>query len=293
MLHVLQPEAGDLAGDAADELGTPGRLQHPVEEVGLDGPGDAGLAEWLAAEQVRRLRQRHRQHPYRQRLGDDGEIGVLQEEVVGIDRRAVDDGEQVRPQPPLQFDLRQIAHGPPQGGEPGQRPPAGETFAAELEADDRRVREQVGAERDGRIEPDQQAARLDRVGPVAGQRRENALVHLIGQELGAVGGDADEPLAGFAFPLARIAAQPLLRVPPLAAQVALELEDGKSEQRIGTAAHLRQGPLEMNFAAAGTEAGDEQLVNQRPDLLVSGTARHFDGDFSEAACRQRRHGACG
>jgi len=85
-LDVPEAEARRLSGNAAHKIraGTGG--QRPVEEVRFHHAGDAGLHERAAVKKV--LGRRHVEAEYvdGHGLGDNCEIGVLEEQVVSVDR---------------------------------------------------------------------------------------------------------------------------------------------------------------------------------------------------------------
>jgi hypothetical protein len=108
------------------------------------------------------------------------------------------------------------------------------------------------------------------------------VAHLIGDELGAVGGDANERRPGLAFAVREVPRELILGCGALDAQVPLELEHGVPEERVDAPADLGQGAFEVDGGAVRSERLHEQRVHEGAYLLVSGTARKLGDDLAEA-----------
>ena len=134
-LNVLQVEARGLAGDLQHEGSASWVEQHPVEEVAFDGAKDALLLQKLAGEHVLGAVRLLPQRAGGDGLGNDGEIGVLQEERVAADRLAIDLAEQPVPELALERDLGMVAELVPQRREGGASVAEGEAVAAERALD--------------------------------------------------------------------------------------------------------------------------------------------------------------
>ena len=86
------------------------RGENPVEEVGLHDAAHAGLLERTAREQVGRIGRGQAQHVHGDGFGDDREVGVLEEDVVAVHRRAVDEFQPLRPELALEAGFRLCAN---------------------------------------------------------------------------------------------------------------------------------------------------------------------------------------
>jgi len=133
-----------------------------------------------------------------------------------------------------------------------------------------------------RGQPQQQRPRIGSGGLEARQGDQPAALDHVGNELGAIGGDADEPLAGLALPFGQVAAEFLLGGAALPPQVPLELEHRLAQQGVEPAVDLGQGLLEGDLGGAGAETIDEYLIHQCPGLLVARTADQLVNDFGQA-----------
>ena len=72
---------------------------------------------------------------------------------------------------------------------------------------------------------------------------QGAVAQLVGDEGGAVGGDAEIAPAGLPLPLGEVVRQLRHNVAGLAAQIGLELKHGSTEEQVGAAMDLRQANL--------------------------------------------------
>ncbi|MCX6020995.1 MAG: hypothetical protein NTZ05_04545 [Chloroflexi bacterium] len=115
-----------------------------------------------------------------------------------------------------------------------------------------------------------------------------ALAQFIGQELGAVGDDADKPFAGRPLTVAEIAFKFFFRIAALTAQVPLELEHRPAPEGVNTASHFRNRQFKANVLAAGPQSLHQQVINQAADFFVTGPAAEFRYDFGKPF-RQKRH----
>ena len=83
-LHVGEAEGAHLEDEALDHLRAAVGLERPVEEVGFGDAQQSGLLERLPGEQVGRRGVGQAEHLGGHRLGEGGEVGVLEEEVVVV-----------------------------------------------------------------------------------------------------------------------------------------------------------------------------------------------------------------
>jgi hypothetical protein len=67
---------------------------------------------------------------------------------------------------------------------------------------------------------------------------ETSASYLVGNELGAVGGDPDEAAPSLTFALGEIVGQPREDIAEFPPQIALELKDHRAEQRVGPTMYL-------------------------------------------------------
>ena len=161
-------EAADVPRDAVDKIGAFGRGENPVQEVRLHDAGHTSLLERAAGQQVRRIGRLEAQHMHGDGLGDDREVGVLEEDVVTVHRRAVDEFQPLRPELALEawFGLR--ADFLPGVAQVAQRAVPGGALPAEFAYDGFRLGVQVVADGHGGAKPGQQIARIGgicRIGP--------------------------------------------------------------------------------------------------------------------------------
>ena len=126
-LDVAQAEAHRLPGKRAHQVSAASGEQRPVEEVGLDGADDAFVRQQPARQHLRRIVDRQIEHARRDRLHEDGQIGVLEEQRVAADVVAIDLAQQSIPQVALQPHFGMVA-------DLGPQPPKFRMRAAEGEA---------------------------------------------------------------------------------------------------------------------------------------------------------------
>src|SRR5262249_42594335 len=138
-LDVAQPEAGRLPGDADDQVATVGEFENPVEKVALDGALDPDLVEGAAGENGAGILGRKVEHAARDRLGDDGQVGVLQEQRIIADRCSIGLAQQPIPELPLQNHLRMSAKGGPEALQDATGTAEAEAASAELALDSERI----------------------------------------------------------------------------------------------------------------------------------------------------------
>ena len=86
---VAQPKARGLAGDPQHQVAAVRHLDDPVEKVAFDRALNADFVECSTGKDRRRVIGRQVEHPGRDRLRDNRQIGVLQKQRVVADRRAV------------------------------------------------------------------------------------------------------------------------------------------------------------------------------------------------------------
>ena len=157
---VLQAKAVDVPRNAQHQVPA-GRVgQRPVEEIRLALPADPGIGERGAVQQrFSVLRRGLDQRRPGDGLGDHGQVGVLQEQGVVADLRAVGQAEQVFPQLPLQERLRRGAERGPQPAEVVEGAPGGQAVAPEFARDGVRVGQQAVADGHDALQPSQQRLR--------------------------------------------------------------------------------------------------------------------------------------
>jgi hypothetical protein len=105
---------------------------------------------------------------------------------------------------------------------------------------------------------------------------------LVREEAGSVGRDSDELGPRLRAPLGEVPGEFLFSVESLHTEVALELEHGLSEQRVGTPPNFRERSLKVDLGAAGSQAMYEQVVDEGADLLVPRAGQEFSNDLVKA-----------
>jgi hypothetical protein len=203
-LDIAQTEAGRLPGDPQDQVAAFRQFEDPVEEVALDRALNAFVVEGAAGKDRRRVAGRKIEDPRGDRLGDDGQVGVLQEQRIVADRGAIGFAQQPIPKLALQQHLGMRAQALPQLFQHASGTPEAEALAAQLAFDRQRVRGQVVAIGQRRFEPGQQRAGIGPIRRVPTDLHQGVVAQFVGDELGAVGGDADEAAGGLALALGEI-----------------------------------------------------------------------------------------
>lgn len=254
--------------------------QNPVEEVALDRPGDAALAERRAGHQILGIvRQPVGQGQGGDRLGDDGQIGVLEEKRVVADIGAVGHAQQTVPE--IAFQRRLGAGGcrAPDRAEIAQRALIGDTLATELHADRLDVRWQPVLNRDHALEPAEDRARLlDAWLEIGSQLLNRVFAEFVGAEGRAVGRDADEPLARGPLSFWQVAAELLEYRVRFPFEVALELEHGSPQKRVDPAPHLGNLLLEIDARGLRTQTIGQESMEKGADLFMARLRYQFGDD---------------
>jgi hypothetical protein len=165
------------------------------------------------------LSGRQVEHAGGERLGDDREVGVLEEQTVVAQRRAVGLAQETVPELALEGHLRVVAEGGPERLQVGPGAAEGEALAAEFALDRERLRRQVVPVGERGLQPGEQ--RLGVLGPdlVAADLGEGPVAQLERDEERAVGGDAEVAAAGLALALAQVARELGQHVAHLLAEV--------------------------------------------------------------------------
>ena len=100
---------------------------------------------------------------------------------------------------PLQERFRRGAESGPESAEVIEGAPGGQAVAPELARDGVRIGQQAVADGYGALQPSQQLLRSRRVRAAGVDFNDVVVLEKVGDEVGAVGGDADIPLAGLAL----------------------------------------------------------------------------------------------
>jgi hypothetical protein len=206
---------------------------------------------------------------------------VLQKQRVVADRGAVGLAQQPVPQLALEHDLGMRAQLGPQALENTTGPAEAEAAAAKLALDCQRVGRQIVPIRKRRLQPGEECLGARRVRLVPADFDQCALAQLIGEERGAVGGNPEETAPCLPLPLGQIIGQPGEYVPQFLAQITLELENDRAEQRVGAAMHLGQPHLVVDFVVSDAEPVTEDFGQMCADGLVARTGRKVRHDLGK------------
>ena len=122
-----------------------------------------------------------------------------------------------------------------------------------------------------------------------GELDQGAVAQLVGDEGGAVGGDAEIAPAGLPLPLGEVVGQLRHHVAGLAAKIGLELEHGSPEEQVGAAADLRQADLVREGFIARSEAVAEKLGDLGADSLVPRPGREGAASSGRSFWRQSEY----
>lgn len=110
-------------------------MQHPVEEIGLHRTTDALFLKRGAGENVGGIVGLQFEDPGGDRLGDDGQVGVLEKQPVGADLLAIDLAQQVVPQVALELCLGIAGQAGPEVFKSPQGAPEGQAVASQFGGD--------------------------------------------------------------------------------------------------------------------------------------------------------------
>jgi hypothetical protein len=103
---LIEAEAADVSENAADEGLTLRVCHYPVEEIALRGAEDASGFEGCSRQHVAGIVITKTKHGQRDRLGDDHQKRVLEEQRVAFYLAAVDQLQELRPELSFQGDRR-------------------------------------------------------------------------------------------------------------------------------------------------------------------------------------------
>ena len=199
-LNVVQAEAGHLPRSPHHEVGTLFCGQHPVEEVRLTLAGNPKIGECRAVEQGGRVLRRNLDHRIPgHRLRDDDKIGVLEEQAVIADIGAVSEAEKPVPECALQPRLGSLSDLFPHRIEGVEGSSSGEALTPEFPCDGVRIRQQAVACGDDTLQPNQQLTGRFRVRMVDVDLLDAVIPEEEGDEIRAIGGDADILFASLPF----------------------------------------------------------------------------------------------
>jgi hypothetical protein len=261
-LHIAQPEARGLSGNADDQVATVGEFEYPVEKVALYGTLDPEFVEGAAGKDRSSVVSWKIEYTARDRLGNDGEISVLQEQGVIADWRAVGLAQQPVPELAFQHDLGMRAQLVPQPFQHAAGATKAEAVATQLALHRQRVGEQIVPVGKGRLQPREQRLGARRIRLVPADLDKQTPTQFVSNESGAVGGDPKETAAGLPLALAQIIGEAGEYVALLQPQVALELEYDGAEQRVGAAMNFGQSDLVVNLVIIDIESVTEDIGDQ-------------------------------
>ena len=288
-LDLAQPETPHVAGDAPHQVGSHRRGQNPIKEVGFHHAAHAGLLERTARQQVGGFGRGQPQHVHGDGLGHHREVGVLEEEVVAVHRRSVDQFQPLRPELALEARFGLRAHRGPGLPQVAQRAIPGGALAAQFAYHRFRLGVQVVAGRHGGAEPDQQVTRFGGFGPVGPEFAQPVVAQFVRDELRAVRGDAHVAGVAVRFALFDVALELTLGVVALAPEVALELHDGSAQERVDSSPDFRDALFQLHVVARHAEAVDEKLQHSGPYGLMPGPPGQSPHDLVQLLAAQPAH----
>ncbi len=283
-LDVAQAEANRLRGERAHQVDAASGEQRPVEEIGLDGTDDAFVRQEPTRQHLCRIADLQIEDARRDRLHEDGQIGVLEEQRVAADVVAVDLAQQSIPQVALQPHFGMVADLGPEPLEFRVRAAEGEAVAAEGERYRDRRRHHLGNGGEQRLEPAQQPLGVIDIDVVASDRCESAAIQRVGEQRRPVGGKTDGGPAGRAAAarVGQIIGHPGDHIALLAAKVALQLDDGGAPRHVDAPTVVDEVALVLQFAERGAEAFSQQFRDQAAQRLVSRPGGHRSDDVGQA-----------
>ena len=253
---VRQAEAGGLQRDVTHQI-RPGRQpQGPVEEIGFHRAQYALVRQRAARQQRRGVGYRQVQHARGDRLYDNGQVGVLQEQRIVADVLAIGFTQQPVPQLPLQPHLGMVAQFGPQrlqrhaaAAEDHAVATKGLRHHAWLRHEIRRVGEQ-------QFQPGQQLVPTLRVSGIPRQFPQRAVAQHIGDERGAVGCQPGHRTRTSGPPsgIGEVIRHAREHVVQFAPQVALQLDDRGAPHRVDAATAVQQIDLVTDFLIRRVEA---------------------------------------
>ncbi|HEY1978561.1 MAG TPA: hypothetical protein VGH13_00625, partial [Xanthobacteraceae bacterium] len=163
---IAEPEASGLLRNVADEFVTGGMFQRPVEKVGFDRTDDAFVGQRAARQKIGRTIHRQIEHPRRDRLYDDCQISVLQEQRIFTDLIAIGFGKQPVPEIALELDFGVVTDGLPDRFQHQARAPERHAVATERLDDGAWLRQEVRRIGDEQLKPGQKLVRPVGIGIV-------------------------------------------------------------------------------------------------------------------------------
>ena len=267
--------------------------QHPVEEVALDRAMDADLGERPAGQDVGGVGGRAFQGTGGDGLGQDGQVGVLQEQPVLADRRAIDLAQQRIPEVALELDLGLLLEPGPERGQPAFGAAEGQAVPAQFAGDGQRRGVEVLALGHRGLEPAEQGFGILRAGPVLADLDEDVVAQLEGQEGRAIGGDAEaKRAAGQAGALAQVVGQLCQNVGQFAPEVRFQFENGRGEEGIGAAADQRHAEFVVDGAHRPAQAIGDETGEPNPHVFMARPGRQLRNNAGQGVTTpSARHGA--
>ena len=264
--------------------------QQPVEEIGLDRVENAQIAKRQTVEQVlsgigQPTGQRHGRHS----LGQNNQIGVLQEQFRRVDLGAIGDPQQPVPQLALQHDFGMTGEPGPHRAQFAHGPLIEHRFTAQFDPDARNIRLQFVLERDNAFKPAQELGRFLDIRDMRSQldQRVACFRQFMHRECRAIGDDPDEILAGQIAAIFEITGK--LGFERFAPEIGLQFDHGAPEQGIDPPTNFERLMLERDVRRFCTEPIGQQLVEQPAHLLVSRTGQEFGDNFLKVALAQCHH----
>ena len=126
------------------------------------------------------------------------------------------------------------------------------------------------------------------MGLVRAEFAQALVAELVGDEVSAVGGDADVAFAAVLLSLFDVAGELFFSIARFATEVALELDHGAAEEGVDASADLADVGLQTHVFSRYLQAVDEELPHVGPDGLVTGARGQFSCDlielFARSAC---------
>lgn len=277
-LDVPQAKARDLSRDLPHEVRAGRLLQRPVEEVAFDGAHDPLFGQGRPRQHGVRIIDRKVEHPRRDRLHHDHEVGVLQEQGVAAHLLPISFAEETIPQVALEPHLRVVLQLGPKGFEHHLGAGEGQAPAAKCLGDNSWFWSQIGAIREKRLQPRHQLVGTLGIRRIAREFVEFVAAHSIGDEGGAVGGKARyrRGAAGARRGVGDIVRHAAKDVANLPAQIALQLDDRGAPEGVDAAGVVEQIDLVRDVLVGRPEARSQQL----DDVAAQGLMARPPGDRS-------------
>jgi hypothetical protein len=282
-LDVAQTEAHRFPGKRTHQLTAAIGKERPVEEIGLDRPDDAFVRKQPARHHLRRIVDRKIEHARRDRLHEDGQIGVLEEKRVAADVVAINLAKQTIPQVAFQPHFWLMANLGPQPPKLRMRAAEGKAVSAKGERDRDGCRHHLRNRCEQWLKPAQQPFGVLDLDLVAADRRERAAIKRIGQQRRAVGRKADRGAAGRApeANIGQIIGHARDDIALLASKIALQFDDGGAPRHVDPAAIVDEVALMLQLAERGAEALAQQLRDEPAQCFVPRPRSHRADDLGQ------------